>query len=394
MYLGKRLTGFGGHFNQVLSNFVPFSVDTALLQNGPSVGSWIAGASEFAGLREFPMSIYERLRIARDESANIEFGKKWLELDKRQQDWLSNHPQHQRMNELRFQIAIDRRLRTVVADGDLSLLTDVYFEMLEAPLKLWQSDVSHLQEMLDTGQIDTVGFRILLGHANREFRARRDSTNDPLFDEVRAALDEAFQRGVDLGTVQPQDIAWQEYFFQVVGAVDQGDETEYDWALRQQEERDFRRKWGDDTFTYVQQRFRGSRESPDWRYPDILLEYYGGLENYASWYWNDLPNAVFANMPNSTEAMQLWQIYQSAPRTEKKILLDSNHAMREVKELVDAVRRKKREENRDLDIYLYRWGYTNSLVHPDNQAPAALVDFRYGVMTGPPYPLARSTEIR
>lgn len=393
MYLGQRLEGASQHVNQFATNFVPFSVDTALLQKGPNVGSLFAGVAEFAGLREFPISVFERYSIARDDAAFKEFDKRWLELDKRQQDWLRNHPNHQRINELQSEISADRRIRRLADEADIGLLTDVYFEMLEAPLKIWQSELTELLDMLDRGVIDTVGFRQSLSIANRDYNARRHIQNDPLFDEVREALEEAFNRGVDLRQVQPQDIAWREYMFDVIGAADQSDIDEYDWQLRQRLESEFRQRWGNEVYTYVQERFRGSREAPDWHYPDILVEYYGGLENYASWYWNEIPLVVISTQQDQSEAMRLWQLYTNAPRTEKKILLENNERLNELKLLIDATRRRKREENRDLDIFLYRWGYTDSLVHPTNQAPFALRNYRYGIVTGPPYALAQSIEI-
>jgi hypothetical protein len=67
----------------------------------------------------------------------------------------------------------------------------------------------------------------------------------------------------------------------------------------------------------------------------------------------------------------------------KKEMRAESQDLRDLLKVRDKTRLKMRETNRDLDIFLFRFGYTNELRHPENQFAGAEAFYRMGKMTQP-----------
>ena len=391
VYLGERLENTGDWAQMLGGRVTPFAFDTTFLQQRVSVNSFIGGLSEFSGLRTFPLSDWDKLVAIRDNIALEEFDKRWMSLNRRQQLFLTN--QNPTLRQMQEQLGLNRLERQTGRERDLSLLYDLRYEISRAADREFRSRLTRSNELLGRGEIDTLAYKENALNAFRERRAQRRLQNDVMFEEVEALIQERLEdRSRPMRDIQPAfDYAYQEFQSEVVTAgLNPDGSTDFDERTRAR--REFRRKYGDDVYNYVKQTWIESLENEDWKYPDALREFFWGRESY-DWWWNELPDAVIDQHGSSLEARRLYDAWSASTATEKGLLRDSNELLDTILKTITHLRRMKREENRDLDIYMYRWGYTNNLAHADNQWEGALVDYRFDVLVGPPYPTMKIVEV-
>lgn len=390
VYLGERLENVGDWAQQTTGRVVPFALDTTFLQQRVNMNTFIGGMTELTGLRTFPVSTWDKLQVIRDSIAREEFDKRWLSLDRRQQQYLKD--QNPTLVELQDQIGIERLARSYGVERDFGVLLDIRYELKRSADRQFKQQMTEANEALGNEVIDTTQYRQLLKDAWSDRRARMSSQDDPLFDEVNQMLAEQLaDRASNRENLQPaHDLAYAEFIFTVTGVGDHGTYTDFD--AQTEARRAFRRKWGDEVYNYINQTWIESLENVDWKYPDAMREYYWGRQNY-EWYWNELTDAVVNSSSNPTEARVLYDQWELVDPTEKSAMEANSELLAKVLKTRRILRRMKREENRDLDIWLYRWGYTDNLMHPDNQWDGALGEYRYGILTGPPYPLIDTVEI-
>ena len=382
MYMGERIENIGD-VAQVLGGTVsPFWLDKLLIEERANWGSLVAGGAEAMGLRTFPMSLWDEYQYVRDALGMERFGKEWIKLNRRQQQTLkTENPSLQKMQD---DIGLESRARRRTSEGDVGLLTDLYFSQREHYENIWRAKIKEKVGLLDTGAITAVEFRQHLKDANWERRAQfRGLEDDPAFQSVQEALAESMTVGRARRTLPIEDIALHEYDRDVrYGSID--DDKGYDFEKRERLDSEFRRKWGDDIHTYVVRTIEEQIENSDFRYPDPIKEYYHGL-NLFNGYWNELPQSVIASRPDSVELQKLYTAYQAAVPAERRLMLQDSEPLSDLLAIIAGVRRIKREGNQQLDIFLYRWGYTTTLVHEDNQWDGADVHYLSGIMIGPPY---------
>ena len=150
---------------------------------------------------------------------------------------------------------------------------------------------------LDRGELDAAGYREGLNVANLKRRGALRLQSEEIFDAVQEALRQN-ARSRNNRVLPAEDIAYYEYLQDVIYSSDTDPSGEYDYQARQAREAKFRQKWGDETITYIKERFTTSLENRDFRYPMMIEELHYGREQFSG-YWTDSTAAVAARMPNS-----------------------------------------------------------------------------------------------
>ena len=131
-------------------------------------------------------------------------------------------------------------------------------------------------------------------------------------------------------------------------------------------------KWGDEVYSYVQQLFAEGREMPS-----IVHEYYQG-RNHFEYYWTDVEATVLEQSPDREVLTLLWNKWLGMTNTDERDALEENNKiLKSFKNKISKVRVSMREQNKDLDAWLYRWGFTNTLRHRDNDFEGAQSLYRH-----------------
>ena len=384
-YLGEPLEGVGERAQELAGNFTPFWLDTAMIEGGPlHTGNYFAGAAELIGGRTFPVSLWEQMRMEKAKAAQQEYGLEWVELNRLQQEGIINDGRYPAIGDLQDRINEEMPLASAARDGDLGAITDVYFAIKDGADAQWRDDIRSLELALDRGEIDAPGYREASKIANMHRRGAIRMQEEEVFDAVKEALS-ANARRRDGRVLPAEDIAYFEYLQDVIFASDT-ETGETDYELRDALEAKFRQKWGGETMAYIGERYRSSLETRDFTYPMMLEELHHGRDQFFPRYFGESTAAVAARMPNSAHVAELFQAYASADSTRRAELIEENPQLAEAVRIRRNVRRLMREQNRDLDVFLYRWGYTQTLVHPENQYVGAKEELRRERMIGPPYP--------
>ena len=382
-FIGEPLETTIDAGREVLSSASPFWLDAAVLQGGPIHHRLFAGSTELVGARVFPMSKYEKLDIERNLAARQRFDKPWIALDALQKRRLVQDQGSGRIEELTEELNDSVPLASAGKDGDLGDVTDLYFNIREAADKTWRSRVNDLEKGVDTGKMDLVGYRKRLRIHNTTRRNQVDVLDNDLFTAVREALKESRNRND--GVFPAGDIAYYDYLERVIWNDNLDKKNgEYDFDLRNTLDEEFTAVWGDDALPYVLERFKAARETRDWKYPMLVEELYYAREQY-SWYWSDVPGVVIGQSPQSAYKAELYDVYADANETDQARMKAENRLLYDLVETIEGTRRKIRERNRDLDIFLFRWGFTDTLRHIENQN-LDTDELRFSRMVGPPYP--------
>jgi hypothetical protein len=215
----------------------------------------------------------------------------------------------------------------------------------------------------------------LRGKVANHSLARRDANDrldsNPKFEPVREWLD-AIDKLPGRHPDRPEDIAYGQYIQNVI--VDPALEPEGgDFDFREQKKRiqAFRIAWGSQVHDYVLARFSEGKGIPP-----IIQELYGGREKY-KWYWGDpddelsVTGAVIAARSDSQLVKNLYDQWMTADLNEKAELKERHPNLKAVISMRDRVRKRLREQDPELDAFLFRWGYTGTLVAGQNQFPSA-----------------------
>ena len=85
---------------------------------------------------------------------------------------------------------------------------------------------------------------------------------------------------------------------------------------------------------------------------------------------------MIESRPDAGEIGPLYKEWQKATDLGQEALTENFPNLKNMIRTIDRVRSALREKNAALDIFLYRWGYTGTLKHPDNDFDGAGEDAR------------------
>ena len=396
-YLGEPLNDMGAVSIEAARNAIPFSVETLVFDRGPnesyfSAGALIGATAEIFGGRQFPISIYEQLRMAQDEAAMKSYDKPWDELDGLQKDTIEKDPAF-RVASLKAQAnEISKGYqRALGEEGDLEIALDSFFTLQKQIDARYAATITEATRTFEIGgAFDSEKYkRVVDMAASRRNSAKRELRSSPEFQLALDTLRESAEKND--GLVPAQDLGYVDFIERVVTNPLLTDKLgNYDFKLRRELERQFVEDWGEDVLAYVNARFRKNIETETFEYPDPLKEIAYGNEKYRS-YW-DGPREQMRNMPQfSADIAERLEEYHEMSDVQQKIAAEGDRELRIAIRTEQEIRNIMRENDRDLDIFIVRWHGASTLRHPDNQWAGADVhyasgDVRRGLWAGPPYP--------
>ena len=126
---------------------------------------------------------------------------------------------------------------------------------------------------------------------------------------------------------------------------------------------------------YVKERFKSARESYDFQFPALIDELYIGRSNY-EYYWEDLEKDVLSRQSDPERIRELHEQYYRMSEVNRKRYKEVNPELKTFLNTLEKARRYLREADASLDAFLYRWGFTSTLAHKDNQFEGADIYYR------------------
>ena len=371
-FIGNPIEGAPDIARHLGEQHLPFFLENALIGRPHRAGP-AATAGEIFGLRSFPLSLSRRRNQLQDMLAWQEHGDLWENLNDLQQDRLRNTQRGGNFEELSNLTDQSRRDR-VVRGREIDAQVEDFFTERDLIQGVWQRKVGESYGLV---QSNAPGRDLpwLRGKVANHSLARRDANDrldsNPKFEPVREWLD-AIDKLPGRHPDRPEDIAYGQYIQNVI--VDPALEPEGgDFDFREQKKRiqAFRIAWGSQVHDYVLARFSEGKGIPP-----IIQELYGGREKY-KWYWGDpddelsVTGAVIAARSDSQLVKNLYDQWMTADLNEKAELKERHPNLKAVISMRDRVRKRLREQDPELDAFLFRWGYTGTLVAGQNQFPSA-----------------------
>lgn len=386
-FLGESIEGFGGWATHVGRQTLPFAVENAIFEDGPIFGRLTTGLpAEMLGGRTFPVSAVEYRNLERERAAQATYKKSWEELNGLQRAKLENDPEGE-LGEL-TQIVRDEATKMQPADpGSAEAAISNYFDSKQAAEETWRKKIREGVHLFDDGnRIDTVAFKErYLEPANARRRTEIGiATEDPSYRQV----EEYFSKLSKDSPLNPEDEAFGEYIQTVVAADFSDPVIGFDFRRQDEAKREFTAKYGEETFEYVQERFRAARESYDFQFPALIDELYIGRDRF-EYYWRDTEEEVLNRIDNSEYVRDMHEKYIRATDTNRALMRENIPELDGFLRILEKTRRLLRESNAELDIFLYRWGFANTLAHEANKV---VYDrdpyfFRHHPATSFPYPV-------
>ena len=137
----------------------------------------------------------------------------------------------------------------------------------------------------------------------------------------------------------------------------------YDFAAREQAIDEWRQQWGEEFEEYAVEKLFGTR----WDVTKFNYEFYRNRHELFPQYYEDTRKQIFDVRYNG----QLNEIYQQWYKAKwddlkQKRIRKNNPAFNRALNEWDDLREELRRRRQDLDAFLYRWGYTETLLHPWN----------------------------
>ena len=361
-YIGKKTHLFDDPWEWtqqvLLSRSVPFWSEGVLFDDeAPSVGGMTA---QFFGLRSYPVSHWQEMGDLRNTKAQERFGVDYDEiLDEFTRDKIDQSPDIQQLRALAEEMSRDtthgfRELMAQMRDETHRLserrteeLGKIENEFLDAPF---------LDQNLET-------LRRKVATVLRDYREGYASSiqDNEKYEEVRTYYDNLVpDRKRALG-----DVAYDEYVSWVLGDENLEDEYgNYYFDRKRELDEDFRLKWGDDVFGYVKKRLTLTSE----QFPDIVRALLEGRDSDEfRGYWEADKMVIERLGPDAGINLATYRDYRTAGDLQQEMLEASNPMYKKVNRLVTRARQIMREKNQKLDAFLYRFGYTSTVRHEDNQ---------------------------
>ena len=349
----------------VLDSTIGFFAQAAQLENPASSGA-VVGVEMFGG-RTHPLSRSKQRDILRDERATAQFGKTWDELNRLQKAKINNDPMEVELASLTAGARADRVARGEEIDQEVS----EYFASFDRGKEDWSNRIMDGYQDVVDGRIDLERFRKdVLSSANADRRAVFSSINeDPQYEPVREWIAN-LPNLPGASPEMPEDIAYDEYITEVIAdpTLQRSDGLDYD--ARDIKIEAFRAKYGEEIYGYVRARLEEGRDVPP-----IVRELWRGQQQF-DFYWKDVEDRVIESRPDAGEIGPLYKEWKKATDLRKEVLTENFPNLKNMIRTIGRVRSALREKDPALDIFLYRWGFTGTLKHPDNIFEGAGQDAR------------------
>ena len=368
-FLGEEMKPFGKKFFTDLPDSVmPFWAESALengILGGDLAAGAVAGATEFVGLRGTPVSDWERRREVRDMLGQQYFEKSWRDLNDlerrfiEESDTIEDDPNRQRLGELHDKIREERR---IVGGGELDREIDEYTYAISDYREQYKDKVAETVSQLTGGEISLEQYKVIEQKARSNYGRRVQSLQeDSRYTKVEAYFES--QKGRMGSNERFEDIAADE-FMEIYFDEEYDMEFMYDFAAREAAIDNWRGRWGTEYEEYAREKLFGRR----WDLNGFNMEFYRRREEFMPQYMEETRKQIFQQRYQGQldEAYNQWYLakYNDAKR---KQIEEANPRFKTALNQWETLREELRKLNPELDAFLYRWGYAESLLHPWNR---------------------------
>ena len=248
----------------------------------------------------------------------------------------------------------------------------------------WNANIAEGIELLGShpGVMDLEKFRhMYLSSSNAIRRAKLEELNEPE-GEFAAAIKYFTETADRFGEDKPEDIAYNQYVTNILATDEFDIPGGFDYEARDDAIKAFQTVWGDEVFAYVQERFATGRNIPQ-----LVTEFWQGRKRF-EYYWRDVDEATLATMPNATALEPAYKEWSRASENRRKELEETVPNLKAMINKISRVKRAMREGDQLLDAWLFRWGFTDTLAHPENEfSPDGVDDARDWWRDPKPMPL-------
>lgn len=330
--------------NIATQNLLPFWLEG--YTDTPQPG-WGALPAEFFGMRTFPVSTWERGMDLADHYAAKEGLDRFSDMRGLDRDrFLRNHPDVKVILDESSAIWGDRSRGFRKDQADYrSEKTNFRKQMYEEPLR---AGIAQMQR----GVITPFQFRKRLRDLGAALSAQYDFI-DSKYPEVVQALND-MQRSPESHI---EDILWNDYIKEIVLGDFRDAETEdFDYRKFQQAQDNFIKKVGNENWSYIRTRIRENKNP-------VLQERDEGLERYRAYFE---AGYILLEQSGNGELIRKWKEYKGSRAVRREMLEEEFPILKKIASQERKVKKVLRERNSGLDAFLYRWQYTDKVLHPDN----------------------------
>ena len=346
---------------------LPFWAQTAFEEGLISPTALIGAGGDFVGMRANPASEWEKRGEVRDGLAQQYFGKGWRFLNDVDRRFLETSndieadPNVQRLRELTENIREERR---AVGGSQLDRLIDERYYKIEDARNLYIEKTKEAESLMRDGTYSVEQYIAV----EQRYRSNYGNTleyleNSEEYRPVKTYYDALAQES-KMGTNERiEDYAADEYA--EVYFDPKFDMTfMYDFAAREEALDEWRQKYSNPEFEkYATQKLFGAR----WETTGMNMEFYKHRAELMPIYWEETRKEIFQRRYKGAfnDAYQRWYRAKYDDLEQKRIVNDTpglKQALKEWEQLREATRRN----NAQLDAFLYRFGYSETLLHPFN----------------------------
>jgi transcriptional regulator with XRE-family HTH domain len=336
------------------ARFVPFWAQDMLAVSAPSeegqpgtdYRASIPG--EMLGMRTFPVSIFERRRLKQEELAQRVGVQDWQSLSTFQKKEL-------RENDPDLKV-FDQQIRVwnLESPDDLNRKTEEYFIEKEKVRASWRDDLILAQQQVADRQGTGRDFRDKKSEASLRLRTLYQANEDRVdFQPAIAAIKEYANRPkADQQFVE--DIVFDRIMADIVLAEDLHDKyRDYDFQEAARRHKAIEEEFGGDHYDKAMARMRSTKELPP-----MALELQEGRELFDS-YW-----AIGHELAGQANLTEEWEKFKKLPGSaEVDDLVELFPVITEIARQQGIARQTLRKNSPALDAWLFKYGYTTSLVN-------------------------------
>ena len=362
-FLGNKLETPGAWAKHLASASMPFALEAAIMGDETWVGKAAGFGPETAGGRVFPVADYEIRNDMRKELAfNNYDGKDWYDLNKLQQRQLELD--NEALSNVTDAVRADRTAR----GEELDALTEEFYQVRDAAQAEWEKTAREGEAALQSGaatyDLPTFQRRIMKEATARKRHAMDALNSNPRFAPVRQYFTELAEGG--LGHPEaPEDVAYGQFVTMITNPELEAGGI-MDWERLDTEKAEFRDRWGEDVYDYIQARFAQGKDVPP-----LVQEYYDGKERFR-YYWEDVEEQVLQSRqydrPMMTDLYAKWKDFRNDDLGQEDFE-NANPSLKGFLKTIDRVRVALRRRDPELDAFMYRWnvGGISTLKSPRNR---------------------------
>ena len=374
-YFGEPYDGVTDFAGAQTKRFLPFWAQDVVVGDPYRIGP-AALVAEFGGLRTRAETIYERRRNIRDQAVQDMFDvATYEELDPINKRLFNSEVEKETSDKISDANFRDYKAIDMAVDdyrlqkGVESTIVDDYFDELRKVKDAKRLKIAEALKTYKTSALQKPSdLRRTINSINAEFGPQFNK----IFSETgEYAEAQQYLKRLNLADgVETQEEMWIESFKERVlynpeweKTTEQGIEY-FDYDGKTEAEKVWTSEFGQEAYDYVQEYLLAGKDTDP-----ILVELTEARDRF-SYYWDAPKREAISYVANllgkqENEVKLTWETYLRGTAIQQEALKELP-MIKEINKFINATRSFLREQDMALDGFLYRWGYTTTLRHPDN----------------------------